>query len=143
MARAALVVSSIDNVAEVIEVAVTPILVVLTNSFPVHYFFTPWKHQKALRFSDVFRRLEKGCFGNEWVKNSRASWRISANRSARGDSPKEVIIQVLNLQITQWMESILYYVKVSLSTLTGGRKIMTTQFVSSNTQIIWKINMRG
>ena len=27
----------------------------LTHSFPMHPFSTPWKHQKTLRFSDVFR----------------------------------------------------------------------------------------
>ena len=31
-------------------------------------FSTPWKHQKTLRFSDVFRGAEKGCIRNEWVK---------------------------------------------------------------------------
>ena len=31
-------------------------------------FSTPWKHQKNLRLSDVFRRVEKGCIENEWVK---------------------------------------------------------------------------
>ena len=34
---------------------------VLTHSFPVHPFSTP------LRFSYVFRAVEKGCIGNEWV----------------------------------------------------------------------------
>ena len=28
----------------------------LTHLLPIHPFSTPWKHQKALRFSDVFRR---------------------------------------------------------------------------------------
>ena len=27
----------------------------LTHSFPMHPFSTPWKHQKNIRFSDVFR----------------------------------------------------------------------------------------
>ena len=27
----------------------------LTQSFPMHPFFTPWKHQKTVRFSDVFK----------------------------------------------------------------------------------------
>ena len=31
-------------------------------------FLCPWKHQKSLRFSDVFQGLEKGCIGNKWVK---------------------------------------------------------------------------
>ena len=39
----------------------------LTHSFPMHPFFTPCK-QKTVRFSDVFRGVEKGCIGNEWVK---------------------------------------------------------------------------
>ena len=35
----------------------------------MHPFSVPWKHQKTLRFSDVFREVEKGCIGNEWVNN--------------------------------------------------------------------------
>ena len=27
----------------------------LTHSFPMHFFSTPSKHQKTVRFSDVFR----------------------------------------------------------------------------------------
>ena len=34
----------------------------------MHPFSTPWKHQKTLRFFDVFQGVEKGCIGNEWVK---------------------------------------------------------------------------
>ena len=37
----------------------------LTHSFPVHFFSTPWKHQKIWCFQGV----EKGCIENEWVKN--------------------------------------------------------------------------
>ena len=29
--------------------------VLLTRLFPMHPFFTPWKHQKTVQFSDVFR----------------------------------------------------------------------------------------
>ena len=29
----------------------------------MHPFSTPWKHQKILRFSDVFRGLKKGASG--------------------------------------------------------------------------------
>ena len=29
--------------------------IVLTHLFPMHPFFTHWKHQKTLRFSDVFK----------------------------------------------------------------------------------------
>ena len=39
----------------------------LTHSFPMHPFSTLWKHQKTVRFSDIFRGVEKGCTGNEWV----------------------------------------------------------------------------
>ena len=31
----------------------------LTHSSPVLLFYTPWKHQKTFRFSDVFRGIEK------------------------------------------------------------------------------------
>ena len=33
----------------------------------MHPISTRWKHQKTLRFSDVFRGLEKGCIGNKCV----------------------------------------------------------------------------
>ena len=35
----------------------------LTHSFPIHSFSTPWKHQKTIRFSDVFRGEKKGALG--------------------------------------------------------------------------------
>ena len=35
----------------------------LTHSFPMHSFSTPWKHQKTVRFSDVFRGWRKGALG--------------------------------------------------------------------------------
>ena len=31
----------------------------LTHLFPMHLFFIPWKHQKTLRFPDVFREYRK------------------------------------------------------------------------------------
>ena len=40
--------------------------VVLTHYSPVFLFYTPWKYQKTLRFSDVFRGYRKatrGCNG--------------------------------------------------------------------------------
>ena len=35
----------------------------LTHSFAMHLFSTPWKHQKTVRFSDVFTGLKKGALG--------------------------------------------------------------------------------
>ena len=49
----------------------------LTHSLPMHPFSTHWKHQKNLRFSNVFMGLETGCIGNEWVKqkfHSHSAW---------------------------------------------------------------------
>ena len=40
----------------------------LTHMFPIHPFCTLWKHKKSLRFSDVFKGLEKGCIVNKWFK---------------------------------------------------------------------------
>ena len=40
----------------------------LTHSFPMHSFSTPWKHRKTARFCDVFRGVEEGCIGNKWVR---------------------------------------------------------------------------
>ena len=33
----------------------------------MHPFSCTWKHRKTLKFSDVFRGLEKGCIGSKWV----------------------------------------------------------------------------
>ena len=33
------------------------------NPFPMHPFSIPWKHQKTVRFSDVFRGWRKGALG--------------------------------------------------------------------------------
>ena len=41
----------------------------LTHSFPMHFFSTPWKHQKTVRFSDIFKGVEKGRIGNKWVNS--------------------------------------------------------------------------
>ena len=35
----------------------------LTHSFPIHSFSTPWKHQKTIRLSDVFRGEKMGALG--------------------------------------------------------------------------------
>ena len=34
----------------------------------MHPFSTPWKHQKTVRFSDVFRRQRKGALGTNRLK---------------------------------------------------------------------------
>ena len=41
---------------------------ILTHSFPMHPFSTPWKHQKTIRFSDVFWGLRKGTLGTNRLK---------------------------------------------------------------------------
>ena len=40
-----------------------------THFFPMHPFSTPLNHQKALRFSDVFRGVKKRCIGSTWVNH--------------------------------------------------------------------------
>ena len=45
----------------------------LTHLFPMHPFSTPWKHQKTVRFFDVFRRERKGALGTNgltghWIR---------------------------------------------------------------------------
>ena len=43
----------------------------LIHSFPVRSFSTHWKHQKTVRFSDVFKGyIAKVCIGNEWIKRA-------------------------------------------------------------------------
>ena len=43
----------------------------LTHLYPMHPFSAPWKHQKSLWFSDVFRRWRKGALGtSELIINS-------------------------------------------------------------------------
>ena len=46
----------------------------LTHSFPIHPFSSTWKHQKTLRFFDVFRGWGKGALGPNGLKV--ASFRI-------------------------------------------------------------------
>ena len=42
----------------------------LTDLFPMHPFLTPWKHQKTVRFSDVFRGYRKDALGtNRLIKS--------------------------------------------------------------------------
>ena len=36
--------------------------------FPKHPFSTPWKHQKTVRFSNVFRGYKKGALGTNVLK---------------------------------------------------------------------------
>ena len=48
----------------------------LTHLFPMHLFSTPWKHQKTVRFSNVFRGVEKVCTGNKCANITFAkTWR--------------------------------------------------------------------
>ena len=42
----------------------------LTHLFPMHPFSTSWKHQKNLRFSDVFRGKRKGALGTNGLIRS-------------------------------------------------------------------------
>ena len=39
-----------------------------TFSFPMHPFFTPWKHRKTVRFCFVFSGSREWLLGNKWVK---------------------------------------------------------------------------
>ena len=41
----------------------------LTHLLPMHSFLAHGKHHKTVRFSDVFRGVEKGCIGKKWVKH--------------------------------------------------------------------------
>ena len=43
-------------------------VLVITHSFPVHPFSTPWKHQNTLLFSDVFRGYRKGALRTNGLK---------------------------------------------------------------------------
>ena len=45
-------------------------LEILTHLFRIHPFCTSWKHQKTVRFSDVFREYRKGALG----KNGLIAW---------------------------------------------------------------------
>ena len=40
----------------------------------MHPFPTPWKHQKTVRFSDVFRWKRKGVLGMNGLKKTAVSW---------------------------------------------------------------------
>ena len=41
---------------------------ILIHSFPMHRFSTSWKHQKTVRFSDVFKGWRKGALGTSGLK---------------------------------------------------------------------------
>ena len=42
----------------------------LTHLFPMHPFSTAWKHQKTLRFSDVFRGQRKSALGTNGLRKN-------------------------------------------------------------------------
>ena len=42
----------------------------LTHPFPMHPFYTPWKHQITLPFSDVFRGYTKDALGTNELSSS-------------------------------------------------------------------------
>ena len=63
---------------------------------PVHPFSTPWKHQNTLRFSDVFRGVEKGCIGDKWV-NLFKKWesiKIGGDLNVKTKPPKPAITRL-------------------------------------------------
>ena len=45
----------------------------LTHSFPMHPFSTPWKHEKTVRFSDVFREQRKGALGTNGLNRNKVN----------------------------------------------------------------------
>ena len=51
------------NQSNVFHVMGKLIVNVFTHSFPMHPFSTPWKHQKAVRFSNVFWGWRKSALG--------------------------------------------------------------------------------
>ena len=91
----------------------------LTNYSPVLLFYTPWKHQKTFRFSDVFRVYRKatpGCNGlnSSWnrqktsrflTKNCRNLEIISKDLKMPTDNAswlqleKLIIIEILTWQL--------------------------------------------
>ena len=40
----------------------------LTHLFPMHTFSKPWKYQKTVKFSDIFRVKRKGALGRNGLK---------------------------------------------------------------------------
>ena len=52
----------IDFITDIIFVIIL-LSLLLTHSFLIHPFSTPWKHQKTLRFSDVFRGQRMAVLG--------------------------------------------------------------------------------
>ena len=55
--------TSKSYVSPVILLAKISTKVILTHSFPMDPLSIPWKHQKTLKISDVFRRYRKGALG--------------------------------------------------------------------------------
>ena len=57
---------------------------VLTHYSPVLVFYTPWKHQKIFRFSDIFRGYRKATPGCNGLRTLRRNLRqISHQRNPR------------------------------------------------------------
>ena len=65
---------------------------ILTHSFLMHPFSTPWKHQETLRSSDVFQGVEKECIGNEWVN-------MKNNTNMSKINPKQIFRYVVGPNI--------------------------------------------
>ena len=53
----------------------------LTHLFLMHLFSTPWKHQKTLRFSDVFGGYRKDALGTIGLSSCCESWLGGAART--------------------------------------------------------------
>ena len=90
----------------------------LTHSFPMHPFSTPWKHQKTVRFFDVFSGKTKGVLGMNGLSESK--YRIPVRGSALWnefltDSEKEIEnLSLFKSKLTQitliWKRSNLFLI---------------------------------
>ena len=73
-------------------------ILVLTHYSPVLPFYTPWKHQKTFRFSDVFRGYRKatpGCNGLIGI-HSMQSWKVTMEHGVT----RIIIKMIKNIQKT-------------------------------------------
>ena len=86
--------------------------------FPKHPLSTPWKHQKTLRFSDVFRGYRKGALGTNGLTchfSERYSMRSCTFTFHVVDLFHFVIVRIfVHIHACSWTSNIEYYSEATL-----------------------------
>ena len=80
----------------------------LTQYSPVLLFYTPWKHQKTFRFSDVFRGYKKATPGCNGLRS--LLWQYWNSENVSNVLEMNIIVMSLQIEILQALhcESVMY-----------------------------------